>query len=144
MTKSVARLLRWISPLVGLAAAVPAAGAPIAPPAAPRSWVRYAETARVTIAQWLESADAEATRFRNQFLVNSPQPSQSAPLILRLWIDDKGQVSRVDFEPFADAGMNRDLRAVIVHRTFGMPPPRGMRQPMNVAVQLIEGAERSP
>lgn len=135
-------LLHWsrgLLQLVGLAASVPAVGKTIPPSVAPASWVRYAGGTTSAITRWLESDQEQAVRLRQRVAtrqgeVGAPLP----PLVLQLWIGADGVIRRVEFEPSTDDQVNADLRSLVVGRDIGSTPPRDMRQPMYVAVQLQE------
>lgn len=112
----------------------PAAAQDAATP--PAAWIAYAEGATREIAAWLAADDPRVEDLRTYFDAMRPGPDQPAPeIVLRLWIGRDGHVTRVEFPPFAQENANTDLRSLIAGRQLAAPP-RGMRQPLRIAVQL--------
>ncbi|MCG2841219.1 hypothetical protein L6Q21_09530 [Sandaracinobacter sp. RS1-74] len=133
------RAARWLGALfgVGVAAMAPASAQSVAPSAAPSEWVAYAEGATAAITAWLQAEDEPARRLRAYLDGTRKSPGErTAPLVLKLWIDRDGTVSRIEFTPFAHAEANADLRSLIVGRKLDGKPPRDMLLPMLIAVQL--------
>jgi hypothetical protein len=58
---------------------------------------------------------------------------------VRVWLDRTGKVTRVEPEDIDDDQADADLRSLLLARTVGASPPRGMKQP--VVVRLAPGAE---
>lgn len=125
---------------VGLGLASGATAAPpqsVSPEAAPPAWVTYADRVNREVAGWLGGEDEAALRLRAYLDVTRPATDQSSPpLTLRLWIDAGGIIERVEFTPFAHEAANDDLRGLLVARTIGAPPPKGMLLPLRLAVRL--------
>lgn len=143
----VVRLLHGLAALAGasLTSAAPAAAQTTPPSAAPIAWVRYAEGATATITTWLQADDEAAARFRAYLDGTRPAPGQATlPLMLRIWIAADGTVSRVEFAPFADAQADADLRGLIAGRKLAGRPPKDMRQPVRLAIQLDPAPASSP
>lgn len=133
------RFARWVVALAGarLASSAPVSAQTMPPSAAPAEWVRYAEAATATVTEWLQADDETAVRFRAYLDGTRPTPGQATPpLLLKIWIAHDGTISRVEFPPFAHAQANADLRGLIVARNLAAPPPKGMRQPLLLAIQL--------
>lgn len=133
------RLLRWTVALagIGIAATAPVAAQSVSPSAAPAEWVRYAEGTTAAVNGWLQAEDETAQRLRAYLDATRPAPDQpTAPIVVKLWIDRDGTVSRIDFPPFAHAEANGDLRGLIVGRRLSAPPPKDMLLPLRIAVQL--------
>jgi hypothetical protein len=109
----------------------------VSPEAAPRAWVAYAENVNGKVIEWLRADDEAAVRLRTYVDGLRPAADQSSPPItLRVWIDAKGVITRVEFTPFAHETANQDLRGLLVARSIGARPPRGMLLPLLLAVQL--------
>lgn len=109
----------------------------ISPSAAPVEWVRYAEAITATISGWLEEDSDAATRLRIHLDATRLAADRATPpVVLKLWIEPDGQVSRIEFTPFADEQANVDLRAAIVGRRLLTSPPTDMRLPLRLAVRL--------
>lgn len=121
---------------LGLAAPAHARPQSLAPEAAPSAWVAYAETVTRTVAAWLEEEGEPASSLRLYLNQSRPAADQpTPPMVLKLWIDPQGLVSRVDFTPFADAEADALLRSAVDGRRLPQPPS-GMLQPLRLAVQL--------
>jgi hypothetical protein len=132
-------LARWAATLAGAALApfAPVAAQPVSPAEAPADWVAYAESTTLSVTEWLQASSEPATRLRAYLDATRPGPDQaSPPLMLKLWIDGKGVVSRVEFPPFAEPEPNADLRDLIIGRRLGAAPPKHMLLPLRIAVQL--------
>jgi hypothetical protein len=133
------RLARWLATLAGagIAATAPVAAQSVSPSAAPVEWVRYAESVTAEINRWLEADSETATRLRAYLDATRPAPDQpTAPLMLKVWIDGNGTISRIDFPPFAHAEANANLRALLVGQRLPAAPPRDMLLPLRIAVQI--------
>lgn len=138
------RLAATIAAALGLSmpASATLAQRQVSPEAAPAAWVAYAETVNGKVAEWLRGEDEAAVRLRAYVDGLRPAADQSSPPItLRLWIDAKGVVTRVEFAPFAHEAANTDLRGLLVGRAVGARPPRGMLLPLRLAVQLDPAPE---
>lgn len=137
--------LRGALQLIGLMATVPAAAAPMQPSAAPASWVRYAEGATRAISQWLESDEDRAVRLRERASAGPAQTGgAAAPIVLQLWIDPHGTISRIAFAPATDEQVNTDIQGLVTGRSLGAPPPPDMRQPIYVAIELQSAPAPEP
>lgn len=134
-----AGLSRWAAVLAGagLTSTAPAAAQSVSPAQAPAAWVAYAQSATTTITGWLQADTEAATRLRTYLDATRTAPDQpTAQLVLKVWIDGKGVVSRIDFPPFAHPEPNADLRALIVGQPLSNAPPKDMLLPLRIAVQL--------
>jgi hypothetical protein len=117
----------------------------VSPEAAPREWVAYAETVNGKVTEWLRSEDEPAVRLRAYVDGLRPAADKSSPpIVLQLWINPKGVVTRVEFPPFAHDTPNGDLRGLLVGRDVGDRPPRRMLLPLLLAVQLDPSPEPAP
>ncbi|SNT19992.1 hypothetical protein SAMN06295912_1576 [Sphingomonas laterariae] len=133
------RLTRWTALLAGsvLAAASPAQAQTVAPSAAAAEWVRYANDATTAVNRLLEADTETAIRLRAYLDRTRPAPDRpTAPLTLKLWVDKEGTVTRIEFEPFAHAEPNADLRTLIVGQTLAGAPPKDMLLPLRIVIQL--------
>jgi len=135
-----ARLAWKLASALGLStalAASPAAAQSLSPEQAPAEWVRYAEYATKTITTWLEAPSEAAIRLRAYLDATRSAPDQpTAPLMLKIWIDKDGTVSRIEHAPFAHDEANADLRALIVGGELDVSPPEDMLLPLRILVQL--------
>lgn len=131
--------LKLASALVGGAAAAsaPVAAQSVAPEEAPPEWLAYAETATQTVTGWLQATSEQATRLRVYLDATRPAPDQpTAPVLLKIWIDAGGVVSRIEHATFAHAEANADMSALIVGQKLPASPPRNMLLPLRVLIQL--------
>ncbi|ALR20898.1 hypothetical protein [Sphingobium baderi] len=134
-----ARIGRWTAALVGvgLAASAPVAAQPVSPEQAPAAWIAYAETATRSITELLQADSEIASRLRTYLDATRPAPYQpTALLVVKIWVDGEGMVSRIDYPPFAHEQANADMQALIVGQKLASIPPRDMLLPMRIAVQL--------
>lgn len=126
-----------LAALFGTAASPAADARQVPPSAAPAEWVRYAEIATATLTNWLQVDDAAAATRLRAYLGQLPAGTDGKPatLIVKLWIERDGRISRVEFPPFADEAANRDLRDLVAGRMLA-PPPRRMLLPLRIALQM--------
>ena len=127
----------------------------VSPEAAPKAWVDYAQTVTGMITEWLRSDSEAAMRLRTYVDGLRPDATASSPpVVLRVWLDSKGVITKVEFPPFAHEEANNDMRSLLVGRAVSANPPRGMLLPLLLAVQLdpapepasgpVTGAEPGP
>ncbi|AOI73678.1 hypothetical protein [Burkholderia ubonensis] len=122
---------------------------------APAAWADYAQRVARRLAAALDGTDAAASRFRAQLERDAARSEEDedgdAPPMLRLkaWLDRRGNVERIESAPAFAPDVAADLRAALVGRRVGAPPPRGMTQPVVVRVRVAvqdssqTGQERS-
>jgi hypothetical protein len=129
-----------ISALLGIAGATDAIAQTsrrVSPEQAPPSWMAYAQTVSEAIRSAISSEEPVAVRLKAHLDATRTDPSQpSVMLPLKLWVDAKGVIMRVEFAPFADAEANTDLTNLLVGRAVGSAPPRKMLLPLRLTVQL--------
>lgn len=141
------RSFRWLAAAAGagLATASPVAAQTIAPSAAPVEWVRYAEGATAAVTRLLEADNETALRFRTYLHRTRPAEEEpTPPLELKIWVDESGVVSRMEFTPFAHAEPGADLRSLVVGQRLPGEPPADMLLPMRIAIQLDAPAAPPP
>ena len=120
-----------------LVAATPAGAQTVAPDQAPAAWMRYAEAATQSITAWLQAESEAGIGLRSYLDATRPAPDQpTAPLLLKVWIDAEGTVSRIDHPAFAYAQANADLRGLIVGQRLPAAPPKHMLLPLRIMIQL--------
>ncbi len=139
-------LLSLSLPLLGLAEPVIARQRSVAPEQAPAAWVAYAETVNAQVIAWLGAEDEGAVRLRAYLDGTRPAPDQpTAPFVLRLWITPDGTIDRTEFPAFAEPQADADLRALLLGRAIGTPPPPGMLLPLRLELSLApDPAEPAP
>lgn len=121
---------------LGLGVAPLAVGREITADQAPAAWVAYATDATQTIGGWLNAETPPAPRVRAVLEASRPAPDQpTPPLVVKLWIDEQGMITRAEFPPLSDEQADEDLHVLLVGRRL-TPPPRRMRLPMRIALQL--------
>ncbi|MFK0298763.1 hypothetical protein ACIQTU_06045 [Brevundimonas sp. NPDC090276] len=130
----------WRALATGLAAAfgfaAPVQAQSLSPEAAPVAWVAYAEAATQAVTAWLEEDNEAASSFRHYLHQTRPAADRhTPPLVLKLWIDAQGRITRIDFAPFAHAETDAALRSAVSGRRLARPPS-GMLQPLRLSVQL--------
>lgn len=121
------------------AQAQPAQRSQAAPPA---EWIVYAELTTRAVTDRLQGEDERAMRLRvylHELQVNSSKTRTT--LMLKVWVDKAGLVTKIDFPPFAHEQTNVDLRNLL--EGFHLPdaPPAGIRLPMRMAVDIETKAE---
>ncbi len=103
---------------------------------APAAWVAYAKKATVSIADWLNGDAPPAPRMREAMTRQQPQADQPLPpMILSLWVAQTGAISKVKAKSGGNAQADADLHTVLLGRKLGIPP-KGMLQPLRLAVHL--------
>ncbi|MEP9359956.1 hypothetical protein [Sphingomonas sp. KR3-1] len=136
------RLLLPIAAGLGLASAPAAAPAPaqaVTGQAVPESWRAYAErvTEKVT-ARLSDGQDPAALRLRAAMRTLPDRQGEASPgLVLRIWIDASGHITRVECPTFAAAPAGDDLRALLLGMALDQEPPANMRLPLRLSIQAI-------
>jgi hypothetical protein len=116
----------------------------IAPEQAPAAWIAYAEAATQAITGWLNADDPPAPRLRAALDATRPAADRPVPpLKVSLWIAQDGTLTRIEAAPLGSPRADQDLRDLLVGRHLPVPPKR-MRQPMRLALQLSPPPERAP
>jgi hypothetical protein len=115
----------------------PGAAAPILnPEQAPAAWVAYAQGATQAIAGWLNADTPPAPDLKAALEAVRPMDDPSAPpLVVKIWVDKAGAISRIDFASLGDAEADQGLRSLLLGRPLGSPP-KGMRLPMGIALGI--------
>lgn len=134
--------LRWGRTLGGLLGAAMlcapvSAGSFRAPADAPSSWIAYAGVTTRAVTARLQGQDEAAVRLRAYLDATRPTPDAATPpILLKLWIDPAGVVTRIEVPPFAHAQPGEDMRTLILGLHIAGKPPKGMIQPLRIMVQL--------
>lgn len=106
----------------------------------PQPWISYARLASGQFQAWLSDGSSDAVQRLHQRLqdrmlkadANTPPP----PLIVRVWVAEDGHVERVAFDSLGDATADSDLRAILTSQSLSENPPRDMKQPMVLKLDL--------
>jgi hypothetical protein len=133
------RARNFIAGLFGLAL-VSSAPATHAQSSIPQPWISYAQLASGQFQAWLSDGSSDAVhrlhaRLADRMLnatANSPPPA----LIVRVWVGSDGHVEAVSFDSLGDATVDSDLRSIFTSQTLSEAPPRDMRQPMVLKLNL--------
>lgn len=107
--------------------------------AVPQHWISYAQLVSNQFQAWLANGENEAvvrlhTHLQQRVLNQADVPY--GPTIVRVWVADDGQVSRVEFDSLGDPAADADLRGILTAQPLSEPPPRDMRQPMVLRLKL--------
>ena len=104
--------------------------------AAPASWVAYAEGATRTVIGWLNADQPPAPSVRAVLEQTRPAPDKpTPPLVVKIWVDPSGAITRAEFPPLSDPQATQDLQTLLTSHPLDAPP-KGMRQPMRLGLQL--------
>ncbi|MGZ2747160.1 hypothetical protein V0P10_21525 [Burkholderia stagnalis] len=126
-----------------LAGGRPAQSGPVAVADAPEAWVVYAQRVSQRLEAALDDTGAAARRFRAHLECHAGSAANDGAtppaLLLRAWLDRRGDVERIDSEPAFAPDVDADLRSALVGQPVGAPPPRGMMQPVVVRVHVAAG-----
>lgn len=134
-------LMRSLVRATGLAWTIAASlpGPARAAPPAPAAWIDYAQTLgerlRARLAQADDPAAARLHGFLNDQVVRHPRHDPPR-VILRVWLDRAGQVSRARFDLLGDSRADGDLRSLVLGLAVGNPPPPDMPQPVALRIAL--------
>jgi hypothetical protein len=129
------RLVSALAAVLGLGF-TPAAAGEISADQAPADWVAYAEGATQAITGWLNDPAPPAPRVRARLQVAQPDPDQPVPpLVVKVWTGHDGAITHVEFASLGDVQADADLRALLIGRRLS-PPPKHMRLPMRIALEL--------
>lgn len=135
MTNRVHRLMATAFAFFGLTSSADART--LTPQQAPREWVVYAESATKTITGWLNGDEPPATRLRDAIVGKDGGTARTPPpLVLQVWVGRDGALTRVQSQPMSVPQAQQDLQTLLIGRQLP-PPPKRMRQPMQLALQVM-------
>lgn len=124
--------------LTAAAGAPAAAQAPAQP--VPQHWISYAQLASNQFQVWLSDPENETVQrlhaWMQDRMLQEGQAAPPAPLIVRVWVNDAGKVERLEFASLGQQQADDDLRALLTSQALSEPPPRDMRQPMVLQLEL--------
>lgn len=113
---------------------------PVQAQTVPQHWASYAQLASSQFQAWLSDPNNEAVvRLHEKMqgrLLNSTSSTPREPLVVRVWVAANGKVHRVEFASLGDAQADADLHGVLTAQPLSEPPPRDMRQPMALRLNL--------
>ena len=106
----------------------------------PQPWISYARLASGQFQAWLSDGSSDAVqrlhaRLQDRMLkADSSMPPPA--LIVRVWIGPNGHVDNVVFDTLGDPTADKDLRVILTSQSLSEPPPRDMKQPMVLQLDL--------
>lgn len=110
----------------------------------PQHWVSYAQMAGNQLEAWLSDPANDAVvrlhEWMQQRLLQEGQPLPP-PLIVKVWVAPDGKISRTEFASLGQAQADADLRSLMTTQFLSEPPPRDMRQPMVLQLNLSFAAK---
>lgn len=118
---------------------LPAVGAAADLDAVPSSWIAYSELVGRQLQVWF-GADNDPARRLRAYLEQQGRPG---PLLVRLWFDRDGHITRLEADGLGDTRADRDLRRLWTRQPVSEPPPPGMAQPLMLRVRFPEPAENA-
>lgn len=127
---------------LGLFVLTPVAPQSLVEPAAaqeavPAAWIDYAGRTTDQLDGWLNAADDAAVALRSA--LRDQVGAASGTVVLRLWIDPGGQISRVVVEGNGPASSG--FAELLTGRQLAEAPPAGIRQPLRVEASVAPAAE---
>jgi hypothetical protein len=104
--------------------------------AAPETWQAFAKQFQEQVEQRLAGDDDKARHFQD-YLTRRSQHGDAPRLtvVLQTWVRADGKVDRVEFDGIDDPDAIDDLRALLIDRSVGAPPPE-MLQPLHLRLSL--------
>lgn len=104
-----------------------------------RQWDAYARFAGTILQDYLDEDTVVGVRF-HEFLEDKDLllGQDSEPLLLSVWLDDKGNVVRLRVEPaLNNAQADSDIKQILMTKPIPVMPPEGMPMPLLVRLQLL-------
>ena len=106
----------------------------------PQPWISYAGLASGQFQSWLSDPTSDAVQrlhARMQARLLQAEANQPPPaLIVKVWVGTQGQVDGVSFATLGDPVTDSDLQSILTSRPLSEPPPRDMKQPMVLQLNL--------
>ncbi|WP_155931221.1 MULTISPECIES: hypothetical protein [Methylosinus] len=102
---------------------------------APAAWRDYSAMVKSRVQDWLSGEDEAARRLRASLDGGRQQRGTTTRFVARLWFLANGEVARAEFTG-VDAAAVVELRALLLHRRIGAPPPADMLQPLHLQLSL--------
>jgi hypothetical protein len=118
---------------VGLAQTAPNGGIP-------QPWISYARLASGQFQAWLSDGSSDAVqrlhqRMQDRLLKADPNLPPPA-VIVRVWVAQDGHVEKVTFDTLGDQTADADLRSILTSQSLSEAPPKDMKQPMVLKLDL--------
>ncbi|CAB3707758.1 YbaB/EbfC family DNA-binding protein [Achromobacter pestifer] len=108
--------------------------------AVPQHWINYAQLVGNQFQAWLaDPAQESAQRLHAQLQARAEHGEPTAPIVMRVWIGLDGRVERAEFNSLGDLQTDTDLRGVLMAQPLSEPPPRDMKQPLIMQLNLQVG-----
>lgn len=110
----------------------------------PQHWISYAQMAGNQLEAWLSDPANDAVvrlhEWMQQRLLQQGQPLPP-PLVVKVWVAPDGKISRTEFASLGQAQADADLHSLMTTQSLSEPPPRDMRQPMVLQLNLSFAAK---
>ncbi len=129
------RFLSRLALLTGLLRPTEAAAQTAHPgPRTPPAWTAYAEQLQAVLPTWFVEGQSEAAQRLRAYVASASDPALPlAPVVVRLWVDAQGVVSRIEVSEGLPAEAAAALRASVLQRRLPPPPAR---LPMPIRMRL--------
>lgn len=134
------RVRNFVAGLFGAALATSATVGHAQTSSIPQPWISYARLASGQFQSWLSDPASDAVQrlhARMQERMLKAQADQPPPaLIVKVWVGTEGHVDGVSFATLGDPVTDSDLQSILTSRALSEPPPRDMKQPMILQLNL--------
>jgi hypothetical protein len=103
----------------------------------PSSWQQFSQLLKIRLEEWVKAETPTAQRFRDWGRASKGQPGGPPDsVVVRVWANPDGSISRVAFPSFDNAQADADFRALLLSGNLGQAPPPDMLQPVNLRIVL--------
>lgn len=113
----------------------------------PQPWVSYAQLVARQFQVWLEAKDDAADQFHQlleERILHAGGDASPPMIVVRVWIDADGAVSKVAFDSLGDAKADALLSQLLTTHPMAEPPPPDMRQPLRIRLRLEANPDAPP
>jgi len=125
----------YLALLLGLLGAMAPVGAQV-----PSHWISYANLAgnqlQASLSDPANDAVVRLHGWMQERLLRDAPSGPPPPVIVRVWIAGNGRIERVAFDSLGNAQADADMRTLLQAQQLAEPPPRDMRQPLNLQLTL--------
>jgi hypothetical protein len=119
--------------LAGVLFGLRPAQAEAAPAPFPPAWIAYAGQVQEILPVWLGEESGPASRLRAYL---APKPSSGpVSILVKVWVDRDGGVSRIDFPSLLGAQADADLQSSLTGRRLPAPPA-GLPMPIRLRIRF--------
>jgi hypothetical protein len=104
---------------------------------APATWQQFSLLLKSRLEEWVAADTETGRRFRDWGKTNKGKPGGPPDsVIVRVWANADGSISRVEFPSLPNAQANDDFRALLLSGKLTETPPADMLQPVNLRIIL--------